>query len=250
MNIPSGLSHFEVAFAKLGWFIPPFAQMGFLSKIAGDILRPDSNFSANDLERELSSLYDPRGLAAMVTHRYPVVPFVCAYEKIISEAIEAHFLGLHHVAVAGLIPVIEGAGRQLLESRKLTGQSVKSVFATLAEDCKRQATAQGIGATGEVLSMLDSFSAFTSSTLYADAKLTPPLDGTNRHGITHGHFQDSQYGRPLNFYKTIGAVDFLMFVASFNANMSWFAPDISEKSEVLATFYGSLKAVCQVRPAR
>lgn len=250
MNTASGLSHFQVAFAKLGWFIPPFAQMGFLSEIAGAVLRPDSKFSEDDLERKLSGLYEPHGMAAMVTHRYPVVPFVSNYAEIIAEAVEAHFLGLHHVAVAGLIPVIEGAGRQLLESRKLTGQRVKNVFAALADDCKRQVVAQEIGTTDEVVSMLDSFTAFTSSTLYSDSKINPPPDGTNRHGITHGHFQDSQYGSPLNFYKTIGAVNFLMFIASFNASMSWFAPDLSERSEFLAAYYGRLKTVRQLRPAR
>ena len=248
MNKVGRLYHFEFAFKMLGWFIPPFAQMGFLSRIAGEILRSDSQFSDADLELELSSLYEPHGLAAMVTHRYPVIPYVSQYEQTIAEAVEAHFLGLHHVATGGLISVIEGAGRQLLDSRNLGRSSIVNVFATLAKDCERQAIRRGIGATGEVLSMLASFSTFTSDVLYADSKRNPPADGTNRHGISHGHFRDSQYGRPLNFFKTIGAIDFLLFIASFNANMSWFAPDPSEKSELLAVYYETLQTVGHSNP--
>lgn len=240
--------HYEEAFARVGWFIPPFAQMGFLSEVASDILRSGSQFSLDDLESALTRLYEPHGLAAMVTDRYSTVPFVSKYKATIAEAIEAHFLGLNHVAVAGLIPVVEGAGRQLLDSRQLVGQPVKTVFSTLAEDCKRQAIAGSIGAVGEVVSMLDSFSAFTTNTLYANSKVPPPLDGTNRHGIAHGYFQDSEYGRPLNFFKTIGAVDFLMFVASFNATMSWFAPVSSPKSEQLASYYIGLQSISMQNP--
>lgn len=131
MNTITRISQYEDAFARVGWFIPPFAQMGFLSKVAIEILRPGSQFSLDDLESALAHLYEPHGLAAMVTDRYSTVPFVSKYKATIAEAIEAHFLGLHHVAVAGLIPVVEGAGRQLLDSRQLVSRNVKTVFATL-----------------------------------------------------------------------------------------------------------------------
>ena len=107
----------------------------------------------------------------MVVDRYSTMPYVSSYKATIAEAIEAHFLGLHHVAVAGLIPVIEGAGRQLLESRQLASKSVKPVFEMLAEDCKNQAISKSFGAVGEVTSMLHSFSAFTTTVLYADSKV-------------------------------------------------------------------------------
>lgn len=57
---------FEKAFASVGWFIPPYAQMGFLSRVAGEILKRDTQFSQDDLQYTLEPLYDAQGLAAMV----------------------------------------------------------------------------------------------------------------------------------------------------------------------------------------
>jgi hypothetical protein len=79
----------------------------------------------------------------MVMHRYPIAPIIQDYRETIAEAIEAHFFGLNHVAIAGLVPVIEGAGRQLATQRGLTG--VWDVFNTLAADCKQEVTRRGMG---------------------------------------------------------------------------------------------------------
>jgi hypothetical protein len=81
--------------------------MGALSKAAGEINARKSNYSQDDLEKTLAIFYEPIGLAAMVTHRYPVTPVIRDYCQTVAEAVEAHFLGLNHVEVGGLIPVIE-----------------------------------------------------------------------------------------------------------------------------------------------
>jgi hypothetical protein len=235
-TIMGTLGHLERAFTSVGWFIPPYAALGFLSSLGARILNSQGCFTQDDLESALGALYSTDGLAAMVCSRYPITPVIVEYQHTIAEAVEAHFLGLHHVAVAGLVPVIEGAGRELLKSRGLAGQSVKEVFSALAADCKKQ----GVGNTGEVCSMMDSFSSFTENVLYANSDTYPFLDGTNRHGITHGKYRDKDYGRPINFYKTVGAVNFLAFVSAFKANISWLAPDVSDESRRLAAYYRAL----------
>lgn len=240
------LLHFEKAFASVGWFLPPYATMGFLSSLASEILRQDNSFSQADLEKSLASLYGTEGLAAMVCSRYPITPVIADYKETIAESIEAHFLGLHHVAVAGLVPVIEGAGRELLRQRELSGDGVRSVFSELAKDCKRESLEKNFGASGEVASMMDSFSWFSHNVLYVDSSMYQFLDGTNRHGISHGAYRDQDFGKPINFYKTIGAVDFLAFVSAFRANISWFAPDTCSESQHLAAYYRSLQTI---RPA-
>jgi hypothetical protein len=237
------LSHLERAFTSVRWFIPPYAAHGYLGSLGAKILNSQGSFTQDDLESALGSLYSADGLAAMVCSRYPITPVIVDYEQTIAEAIEAHFLGLHHVAVAGLVPVIEGAGRELLKSRGLVGRSVKDVFSALAEDCKKQ----GVGNTGEVCSMMDSFSYFTEKVLYANSDAYPFLDGTNRYGIAHGKYRDTDYGRPINFYKTVGAVNFLAFVSAFNANISWFSPDVSDESQRLAAYYRTLSLARRVR---
>jgi hypothetical protein len=223
--------------------VPPYAAMGFLSAMAAEILRKGDSFGQRDLEDWLALLYGAESLAAMVCSRYPVTPVIADYKETISESIEAHLLGLHHVAVAGLVPVIEGAGRELLSKRGLSSNGVRSVFSELAKDCKRESVEKSIGASGQIASMMDSFSWFTDNVLYVNSEKYPFIDGTNRHGITHGSFRDSDYGMPINFYKTIGAVDFLAFVSAFRANISWFAPDPTPESETLAMYYRKLQAV-------
>lgn len=237
------LSHFEAAFSSVGWFLPPYVAMGFLSAMAAEIHRKGNGFSQEDLEQWLAHLYGVDGLAAMVCSRYPITPVIAEYKETIAESIEAHFLGLHHVAVAGLVPVIEGAGRELLASRGLSFKGVRRVFFELAMDCKRESMEKNIGAIGEIVSMMDSFVSFTNNVLYVDSEKYPFIDGTNRHGITHGSFKDRDYGSPINFYKTIGAVDFLAFVSAFRAAVSWFAPEATKESERLAIHYRELQNI-------
>jgi hypothetical protein len=206
--------------------------MGVLSRIAGEIEAAGTNFTQKDLERALALLYEPEGLAAMVLHRYPAAPIVQDYKITIREAVEAHFMGLDHIAIGGLAPVIEGAGRRLADERSLAAGAVKDAFRMLAADCKAESQTERLGAPDEVASMMDSFAAFARDAFFANSKLYPFGDGTNRHGIAHGAYSDADYGSPINFYKTIAAVDFLTFVASFRAHISWLAPNITPQSSV------------------
>ena len=237
------LHHFEQAFQSVGWFIPPYVQMGSLSQLAGKIFSSPRPMTADELEIELSQLYGPGGLAAMVLHRYPSVPTLSEYRQTISEAIEAHFLGLHHVAAMGLVPVVEGAGRRLLDSRVAQqvarNQSIKDVIVELAVYCKVQSRMGNAGHAGEVEveSVMNSFSWFAKNVLFADSATHGFLDNTNRHGMAHGIYRDADYGRPINFYKIMAAVEFLTFVSSFTANVSWFAPSPTEQSNKLAAYY-------------
>src|ERR1700674_2493112 len=103
------------AFNSVGWFIPPFISIGYIESVAQSITDKGSSFGQTDLQEFLARVYSGDNLATMVTERYPIVPHVRDYKTIIAEAIEAHFCGLGHVAVAGLLPVVEGAGKKLAE---------------------------------------------------------------------------------------------------------------------------------------
>jgi hypothetical protein len=249
MQVSVGLDVWRDRFNSVGWFIPPYIQMGFLSAIAADIGDKGNGFQQADLERILSIAYNPASLSSMVMHRYPLAPVVNAYKQTISESIEAHFLGLDHVATGGLIPVIEGAGRELAAQRSLaSGGSIKEVFKSLATDCKNDSARNQIGAPTEVASMMESFITFTETYFYSSSQSYPLLDNTNRHGITHGAYNDTDYGTPINFYKTISAVDFLTFISSFRAHISWLAPSPTPESGRLAAYYEYLKSVRRVKP--
>lgn len=230
------------AFARVGWFTPAYATIGFLSRLAAEINRRGDDFTQQDLEDWLALLYSADGLAAMVATRYPQTPIVSDFQQTISEAVEAHFLGLHHIAVAGLVPVIEGVGTALLADRGLGPfRDIKPVIERLAKSCKEESIAKRIGAADEIVSMMDSFNRFAQDVLYIGSKNYPFDDKTNRNGIAHGAYRDRDYGSPLNFYKTIGAVDFLCFVAAFRASISWLAPDASLESQRLCDRYRMLQ---------
>jgi hypothetical protein len=239
------LQDWDKAFGNAGWFLPPYIRTGELSQLAAKIDLRGSLHSQDELETGLMMFYGAGSLAPMVMHRYPLAPIIQEFRETIAEAVEAHFFGLHHIAVGGLLPVIEGAGRQLAEQRGLPYKdnvSTQKVFATLAEDCKQESVRRNLGAPTEIASMMDSFVRFVEGHLYIRSNKYSLSDKTNRHGILHGVFGDADYGRPLNFYKTIATVDFLTLVSSFRANISWMAPDQTPESRKLATYYLTLLA--------
>lgn len=247
------LDHYKQAFNGVGWFIPPYVTMEFLSELTRKILAKKINdngevFDQQELEKFLALIYSPENLAVMVTERYPITPYVQDYKVIISEAIEAHFMGLDHVAVASLMPVLEGAGRKLANSRLVPVTSIKSVFHNLAINCRDDVIKNNIGAVGEIVSMMDSFIEFTDNHLYIQSDNYPLTDKTNRHIILHGVYSDNDYGDPVNFYKAIAAVDFLCFISAFRASISWFAPSPTESSNFLAAYYRVCMSIGRKRP--
>jgi hypothetical protein len=224
---------------SVGWFVPPYFSSSLVDLVALTIARRNGDFTQDDLENVLARVYDPERLASMVLNRYPQVPVITLFAQIISEATMAHFLGLHHVAVGGLIPVIEGAGRRLAKERGINGDKpIKSVFKKLAGYAKKDVIARRIGATDEIVNMLDSFLCFIEHYFFSNSADYPLTDGANRNGVAHGAYTDAEYGSPLSFYKTIAAVDFLTFISSLKTSkMSGFVPNHTSESKALAARY-------------
>ncbi|WP_426370027.1 hypothetical protein [Pseudocolwellia sp. HL-MZ7] len=233
------MQFYKEKFNSAGWFIPPYVSIGYLQEVVKDITE---NGNA-DLESSLAFIYNEKNLAAMVTERYPEVPIVNEYLQIIKESIEAHFIGLDHVAVSGLIPVVEGIGRKFAKANDINESYVKNVFVKFAEHCKEDVTTNRIGVVNEIVAMLDSFVHFAKENLYVNSDKYPHNDNTNRHGILHGAFSDTDYGSPLNFYKVIGAVDFLCFVVSIREPISFLGPDTTLNSISLEKYYRMLSAL-------
>jgi hypothetical protein len=224
---------------NIGWFVPPFVSVGLLNTMAVAVTEASGKFSQDQLEMVLASIYGPDRLAAMVLHRYPQMPVVNLYQETIAESVSAHFAGLRHVAVTGLIPVVEGVGKELARQRGLIdSRSVKSAFRALIADATDDAKNRRIGATQEIVGMLDGFLHFLENYFFKDSQLYPLLDKTNRHGIVHGTYRDLDYGKPINFYKTISAIDILTFVSMLKTSrMSGFAPAETTESRALTALY-------------
>ncbi|WP_414893819.1 hypothetical protein [Pseudomonas sp. IT-232MI5] len=249
-NMQGTLEHLRTTLRDVGWFIPPYITLGFLSSVCAEIRKKEGLFTQDDLEEVLAVAYSPANLAAMVTERYPITPFVSDYKVIISEAVQAHFMGLDHVAVGGLIPVIEGAAKRIAADRGLTFGHIRPGFKALAEDCKHDAIQNSKGDVGELVSMMDSFEDFTYQNMYVGSERYPHPDMTNRHGILHGAYADDDYGKPINFYKSIAAIDFLCLISAFKAHVSWMSPNQTGESNRLMLFYVACQQMAKQNPLK
>jgi hypothetical protein len=221
-------------FEKIGWFIPPYVTMGQM----GEILKSNVQ-SQVELEKILERIYSAENMGNLYIEKYLTTPFVKDYSKILNEGIEAHFMGLHYAAVATLIPVIEGISRRLAEKRNVSNKYIKQTIRDLCKSCKNEVVNQKLGAYEEVESMIDSFEKFTTEKLYSDSSKYPHDDNTNRNGITHAAYAESDYGTPINFYKTIAAINSLCFLSAIDSDLSWLPPKGSED--------GTKKAMCYLK---
>lgn len=239
------LGFYEELLGKNGLMIPVYSNMGLLDSMC-QVLMDNDHPSDSLVEDLLARVYNPNQLAAMVLNRYPKIPIVCDYKISIAESIEAHFLGLDHVAVAGLMPVVEGVGRSLYEKNGLgskRGNGLVGRFQRLTEFAICDITKKKLGDYLEVESMLASFQNFLKTCFFSDSDSYPLSDKTNRNGIFHGVYTDKDYGSPLNFYKTLGAVDMLCLISNFQV----FQPKPTPESEALASYYFAISHQAAVR---
>ncbi|MEQ4337491.1 MULTISPECIES: hypothetical protein [Pseudomonas syringae group] len=216
-----------------GLMIPPFSNIGILEELI-EILRQAPADLDEKLATVLSRVYTPAHLAAMVISRYANTKVIDLYAETISESIEAHLLGLDHIAVAGLMPVIEGVVVRLslqngISAKKNTRQKFSSLVSCAIE---RNKTVKA-GAFQEVESMLMAFLNFLENYFWEGSSSYPLSDKTNRHGILHGAYSDADYGYHINFYKTLTAVDMLCWISEFQP----FQPKPTGESRALTAYY-------------
>ncbi|MCD1189474.1 hypothetical protein D3A87_18280 [Vibrio cholerae] len=217
------LDFFAISLDEIGWFIPPYINMGQLESIL-DATKNNGENKHDALNNVLSSVYSIENISAIFTEKYTVTPFVKDYLSIIDNGIESHFLGLNYASVSTLIPVIEGIARKLSKHRGVDHEHIKKTIINLCESCKTQVVNNKIGDYEEIESMIDSFRKFAVKKLYSDSKIYPHEDNTNRNGITHGVYTDLDFGSKISFYKVISLINFLCFLSAIDAGISWFPP--------------------------
>lgn len=216
-----------------GLMIPPFSNMSVLGELI-KILRQAPADMDEKLSGVLSTIYTPAHLAAMVVSRYAHTEVINLYAETISEAIEAHLLGLNHVAVAGLMPVIEGVVVKLSLQHGISAKkNTKQKFIALVGCAVDRTNTVKTGDFQQVESMLTAFLNFLQNYFWEHSSSYPLPDKTNRHGILHGAYSDADYGYPINFYKTLTAVDMLCWISEFQP----FQPKATEDSQALAAYY-------------
>jgi hypothetical protein len=65
---------------SVGWFVPPYVDVGLLDTVAQTITRAQGQFTENDLERVLAFIYTPERLASMIVNRYAETPVLDLYD--------------------------------------------------------------------------------------------------------------------------------------------------------------------------
>lgn len=235
------LDSWVVKFERIGWFIPPYVTMGQMSEILRENVQSQAGLGQAELEKILKKIYSPSHMAELYVDKYSKTPFIKDYLKILSDGLEAHFLGLHYAAVATLIPVVEGVSRRLADKRNVGHKYIKKTIQNICASCKKEVIDQKLGAHEEVESMIDSFEQFATKKLYVDSNLYPHSDKTNRNGIAHAAYDDSEYGTPINFYKTVAAINSLCFLSAIDSGLSWSPPKRNKSSMKMSQFF----SLCQ-----
>jgi len=248
------LAGMRASFKQVGWIVPPYVGLGALSFIAKEINDAAPAEQHDVLKAALARIYAPERLAAMVVHRYRVLPHVQGFATIISEGVQAHFLGLDHAAVASLVPVIEGIGRPFCAERGIDLDArhigAKNALLRLADTVEQEVKAKRLGAVDEIVDMLGSFRDLVADHLFARTDTYAGVDGLNRHGIAHGVFADGRYGHEYAFFKAISVIDFLCFMVSVTrSGFSIMGPDTTKESATLAAAYVTFAAImAKARP--
>jgi hypothetical protein len=247
------LANVSDAFHQMGWFIPPFYSPNTLNDLAEKVRAGGAGYPVDRFEAEVQLLFGPRSLTAMVLHRYPQDRVLGDFADSIAQAVEAHLMGMNHVAIAGLMPVVEGAGRRLAVERGLVAtidghEPIRQVFDYLMRDYRAEVVEHGWGSTDAVVAVLNSFSQFIRQRFYASSSGHGQADNTNRHGVLHGFYPDAEAGRPLTFYKTLSAIDLLSFFGGLQTK-SWMGPTATPESDQLALAWTMQGAVRNNRRA-
>ncbi|WP_155998493.1 hypothetical protein [Thioalkalivibrio sp. ALM2T] len=241
------LDSWSVEFEKIGWFIPPYVTMGEMDEILRRNIEDQGGLTQAGLGAILADIYSPSNIASLYVEKYSVTPFIKDYMNILGDGLEAHFLGLHYAAVATLIPVVEGVSRRLADKRGVEHKHIKKTIKNLCESCKTEVASKKLGAYEEVGSMIDSFERFATKKLYAGSGEFPHDDNTNRNGIMHAVYADSDYGEPINSYKTVAAINSLCFLSEIDSGLSWFPPRRSEAGMKKSLYYSMCQKIAALR---
>ena len=223
---------------SVDWVVPAYLPAGGVLAIAAMLEREPIPKREEILEWVLPGLYDEERLASMLLGLYNKAVHVRDFKVQIAEAIEAWHAGLHHAAVATIIPVLEGIVRKIAKGgARDIGSGTKKLIDELDELIAKEDRSPH--RYGERIVMLTGLRDFFAERLLKKTDDYDGLDQLNRHGILHGIFEE--YGAAVNFLRLITLLDLLCFAMVLAHGGSSFAPDRTPESKNLANHYRTLK---------
>lgn len=233
----NGLDRMAAIFKSVDWVVPAYISMGVISKVGGLIEGAPASQKQAVLEEALLRIYDEAHFASFLLGLYSQTRHVRDFRVQISEAIEAWHLGLHHAAVATMVPVLEGVVRKIAqESQREVGKGTRKVIAELDELIAKENRSPG--RFEERIVMLTGLRDFFADRLLTDTDNYAGLDRLNRHGILHGIFE--QYGAAINFLRLITLLELICFAMVLTHGGSSFSPEYTADAAKLADRYRRL----------
>jgi hypothetical protein len=244
---PITIEHAAAVFKSVDWVIPAYLQSGGIRRLASMIETAGPDAGQQILHIALSHTYNEEFLSSMLLGLYCKTVYVQDFKAQISEAIEASFSGLHHAAIATLIPVLEGVIRKIA---KAENRDVGSGTQKLINEFDHMIDAEkrSVHMFEERLVMLKALRDFFADRLLKNTNLYDGFDEFNRHGILHGIFES--YGSQINFFRAITLLDLLCFILMPVSQTSVFAPEATTDSTALSEYYHLLGRVSKAAPLR
>jgi hypothetical protein len=236
------------AFKEVDWLVPAWQSVGYLDLLARAIDSAPPGGKLDVMRLALSATYTPDRLARMFLDRYCKIMHVRDFSRQIDESFKAHFLGMKHVAITGLVPVIEGIVRKMaLRQHRDVGKGTRKLVAELDHLVEREKNSPH--RYEERLAMLEGLRDFIRDRFLESTDAYAGLDQLNRHGILHGIFD--QYGDVNNFYRLVTILDLLCFsVGLIEGGVSCFAPEATPEAAKLAAHYKGLMAAAPMVQGR
>ena len=233
-----GIDRLAAIFKSVDWVIPAYIPLGPLSDCAATIEQAPEPQKQAALEATLRVIYDERHFATFLLGLYGRTHHVRDFKAQIEEAIAAWFMGLHHAAVATMVPVLEGVIRKIArDGQREVGNGTRKVIAEIEELIAKEDRSPY--RFEERIVMLTGLRDFFADRLFVHTADYDGLDQLNRHGILHGIFE--QYGNAVNFLRLTTLLELLCFAMVLAHGGPSLAPAYTPEAEMLAERYRRLR---------
>jgi hypothetical protein len=250
LKTAGGVDRRREFWADLGWFHPAYIARGEVAKVVKSVQAVEPAQREDLLQTELGVVYTPGHIASMLVDRYPQLSWLALHIETIRESVEVFFCGYRRVAIAGLLPVVEGVLQRMLNTVRTEGgvTGAELLSQVISTECER-ATERLVyhrtwipqeyreraflEAFDEYIRMLGIFDTFGRTHLFANTSTVVDPSKLNRHGILHGKF--TEFGRDSNFFRLWSILDMLAFMMTLSTSgVSVFVPELTAESAAFA----------------